>query len=222
MLGYVRALWAAFERLMPWRRAVVLGFAEQATNVLLPAGGVGGPALGAMVMRRAGGPADFAAERHAVLFLATTAVSFGGLILAGTLLAVGLLPGEESLPATILPAAGAAAVLTAVLLYSRRPPPSPPQTGSVWQAMWRGRVFVRRGAGATVELIRHGDRFLLVGAISYYAFDIAALGASFEAFGGGGPPLGVFVLAYTLGHAGALLPTPGGIGGTEGGLIGVF
>jgi uncharacterized membrane protein YbhN (UPF0104 family) len=30
------------------------------------------------------------------------------------------------------------------------------------------------------------------------------------------------VLAYTLGHAGAFLPTPGGVGGVEGGLIGMF
>ena len=30
------------------------------------------------------------------------------------------------------------------------------------------------------------------------------------------------MLAYTIGHAGALLPTPGGVGGTEGGLIGMF
>ena len=30
------------------------------------------------------------------------------------------------------------------------------------------------------------------------------------------------MLAYTLGHAGAWLPTPGGVGGTEGGLIGMF
>jgi uncharacterized membrane protein YbhN (UPF0104 family) len=34
--------------------------------------------------------------------------------------------------------------------------------------------------------------------------------------------VGVFLLAYTLGHAGAWLPTPGGVGGTEGGLIGMF
>ena len=30
------------------------------------------------------------------------------------------------------------------------------------------------------------------------------------------------MLAYTVGHAGALLPTPGGVGGTDGGLIGMF
>ena len=58
--------------------------------------------------------------------------------------------------------------------------------------------------------------------MGYYAFDVASLGCSFQAFGGDAPPLGVFVLAYTLGHAGALLPTPGGVGGTEGGLIGMF
>lgn len=54
------------------------------------------------------------------------------------------------------------------------------------------------------------------------AFAIAAVGAAFEAFGGGGPPIGTFVLAYTLGQVGALIPTPGGLGGTEGGLIGMF
>jgi uncharacterized membrane protein YbhN (UPF0104 family) len=63
---------------------------------------------------------------------------------------------------------------------------------------------------------------MIAGAVSYYAFDVACLACSFQAFGGGGPPLGIFVLAYTLGHAGALLPTPGGVGGTEGGLIGMF
>ena len=39
MLGFVRALWAAFDRMLPWRRALVLGLAEQGANVLLPAGG---------------------------------------------------------------------------------------------------------------------------------------------------------------------------------------
>ena len=57
MFGFVRALWAAFDRVIPWRRAVVLGFAEQGANVLLPAGGAGGPALGVVIMRRAGVPA---------------------------------------------------------------------------------------------------------------------------------------------------------------------
>jgi uncharacterized membrane protein YbhN (UPF0104 family) len=222
MFGFVAALWSAFDRLVPWRRAVVLGFAEQAANVLLPAGGVGGPALGALVMRRAGVPPYFAAERHAVLFLSTSCVSFVALALAGVLLAAGVLPGDVSLAASLIPAVVAALALAGAVLfaYSQRPPHS--VRGRWGEAMWKVRRFVHNGARATLKLLRQGDRMLIVGAVSYYAFDVGALGASFEAFGGGAPPIGVFVLAYTLGHAGALLPTPGGLGGTEGGLIGMF
>src|SRR3954471_7605082 len=101
MFGFVRALWAAFDRLVPWRQAVVLGFAEQAANVLVPAGGLGGPALGALVMRRAGFPAKLATERHAVLFLATSAVSFVALALAGVLVATDVLGSDEPLALTL-------------------------------------------------------------------------------------------------------------------------
>jgi uncharacterized membrane protein YbhN (UPF0104 family) len=222
MFGFVRALWAAFDRLVPWRHAVILGFAEQAANVLLPAGGIGGPALGALVMRRAGVPPWFAAERHAVLFLSTSAVSFVALALAGFGLALGVLPGDVSLAASLIPAVVAVLVLAGAVLfaYSETPPMS--VRGRFRSRLWSVRSFVRDGTRATVELLHHGDRLLIGGAITYYAADVAALGASFQAFGGGAPPVGVFVLAYTLGHAGALIPTPGGIGGTEGGLIGVF
>jgi uncharacterized membrane protein YbhN (UPF0104 family) len=222
MFGFVRALWAAFDRLVPWRRAVVLGFAEQGANVLLPAGGLGGPALGALLMRRAGVPGRFAVERHAVLFLSTSCVGLVALVLAGALVSAGVLPGDVPLAASSLPAAGASAVLIAAVAFAYRPPPPAPGRGRILPALWRVRRFVHDGARATVDLLRHGDRLLIAGAVSYYAFDVAALAASFQAFGGGAPPLGVFVLAYTLGHAGALLPTPGGLGGTEGGLIGMF
>jgi uncharacterized protein (TIRG00374 family) len=56
------------------------------------------------------------------------------------------------------------------------------------------------------------------------AFDIAALGACFQAFGHS-PALGVLVVAYLIGQLGGLIPVPGGIGGIggiEGGLIGTF
>jgi len=46
------------------------------------------------------------------------------------------------------------------------------------------------------------------GCMGYLAFDIAAVGATFQACGGGGQPLGAFVLGYTLGQAGSLIPTP--------------
>jgi uncharacterized membrane protein YbhN (UPF0104 family) len=222
MLGFVRALWAAFDRIIPWRRALVLGLAEQGANVLLPAGGAGGPAFGAFVMRRVGVPPAIADKRHAALFLTTSAVGFFALVLAGTGEAVGLLPGDVSLVASALPAAGAAALIVLAIVYARLPPAARPARGRLRTTIWRLRTFLHDSVATTVELLRHGDRLLVLGAISYYAFDVASLGCTFQAFGGGAPPVGVFILAYTLGHAGALLPTPGGVGGTEGGLIGMF
>jgi uncharacterized membrane protein YbhN (UPF0104 family) len=44
----------------------------------------------------------------------------------------------------------------------------------------------------------------------------------FAAFGGGAPSLGIFVLAYAVGQLGGLVPLPGGVGGTDGGLIAAF
>src|SRR4051812_20749168 len=118
MLGFVRALWAAFDRVVPWRRALVLGFAEQGANVLLPAGGAGGPALGTFVMRRAGVPGDLAAQRHAALFLATSAVSFFALVLAGACVGAGLLPGEAGPAGTLLPAAAGAVAIALALAFA--------------------------------------------------------------------------------------------------------
>jgi uncharacterized membrane protein YbhN (UPF0104 family) len=223
MLGFVRTLWAAFDRVLPWRRALVLGLAEQGANVLLPAGGAGGPALGAYVMTRIGVPADLAASRHAALFLSTSVVGFAAIVFAGLGLAIGVLPGDESLPKVLLPAAGGALLLTLLFVYARLPcAPAESDGGRVRHALWRLRRFAHDGVSTTLELLRHGDRWLIFGAVAYYAFDVASLGAAFQAFGGGAPPVAELVLAYTIGHAGALLPTPGGVGGTEGGLIGMM
>ncbi|MEA2425404.1 MAG: putative heme transporter [Thermoleophilaceae bacterium] len=218
MFGFATALWAVFGRVMPWRRAVVLGFAEQGANVLMPAGGLGGPALGVMVMRRAGVPAGLAVRRHAVHFLSTSAVGFGAVAVAGLLLSAGLLPRDVSLAAVLAPALAALAVIAAAVLLALRAGRSSGGSGSLARAV----RFVRDGAESTLETLIRGDRLLVVGAVAYYALDVAALGAAFQGVGGGAPPIGVFVLAYTIGHAGALLPTPGGLGGTEGGLIGAF
>src|SRR3954464_3395612 len=95
MMGFVRRRWSAVDRVMRFRRAVVLGFAEQGANVLLPAGGAGGPAFGALVMRRLGVPGRLADQRHAALFLATSAVTFVAIVLAGTLTAIGVLPSDD-------------------------------------------------------------------------------------------------------------------------------
>jgi uncharacterized protein (TIRG00374 family) len=110
----------------------------------------------------------------------------------------------------------------AVLVARLRAPREPTDGGKMARSLWRVRLFVHDGLRTTLLVLRRGDRLLIFGAVSYYAFDVASLAACFQAFGGGEPPLGEFILAYTIGHAGALLPTPGGVGGTEGGLIGMM
>ena len=61
----------------------------------------------------------------------------------------------------------------------------------------------------------------LLGAVLFWAFQIAVLWAAFHAFGDA-PPLAVLVQAFFVGMLGNLLPMPGGVGGVEGGMIGAF
>ena len=63
---------------------------------------------------------------------------------------------------------------------------------------------------------------MIAGALGYMLFDVAMLGACFEAFGRDAPPGGVLLMAYLIGQLGGLIPIPGGIGGVDGGLIGTL
>ena len=145
------------------------------------------------------------------------------MVVFGTLTSIGVLSnGGAPLLLTLLPAVGAAIAIALALVFALGDTPPEPHGGKLRTAFGRAHRFVHSGARTSVELLRHGDPLLIFGATTYFAFDVAALACAFEAFGGGGPPIGAFVLAYTLGHAGAFLPTPGGVGGVEGGLIGMF
>jgi uncharacterized protein (TIRG00374 family) len=68
--------------------------------------------------------------------------------------------------------------------------------------------------------LRSGDPALL-GALFFWAGQIAVLWAAFRAFGET-PPLAVLVMCFFLGMLGNLLPMPGGVGGVDGGMIGAF
>ncbi len=87
--------------------------------------------------------------------------------------------------------------------------------------MWSGLDAVADGVDQAKALLRHHSFGVVVGSLAYMAFDIAALGAAFAATSSV-PTFGTLVLAYLIGQLGNLIPLPGGIGGTEGALIGVF
>jgi uncharacterized membrane protein YbhN (UPF0104 family) len=71
-------------------------------------------------------------------------------------------------------------------------------------------------------ILRRLDPRALGGSFGYYAFDNAVLWATFMAISGTTPALAVIVMAYLLGQMGGLLPLPGGLGGVDGGLIGML
>ena len=76
------------------------------------------------------------------------------------------------------------------------------------------------GVRDALEHLRSRDPALL-GAVLFWAFQIAVLWAAFHAFGDA-PPIAVLVQAFFVGMLGNLLPMPGGVGGVEGGMIGAF
>ena len=111
-------------------------------------------------------------------------------------------------------------MLFAVMLLPRLPEPAADApTGRARRAAWSAHVYLRDGVASSAELLRSRDWLVIGGSIGYYAFDVAALAAAFHAVGAGSLPIGLLVLAYTLGHGGALVPLPGS---AEGGLIGML
>jgi len=211
-----------FCRQLAWRLSSEVALAEQAANVLLPTGGAGGLALGAWALQRGGMPTRHIARRSVALFVITSAVNFAAAIVAGTALATGLLPGSAALPLTAGPAALAAGVIAGVLLLPRLLTPGRrTQVRPVRRALAASAAALRDGIGDAVALVDRRRPLVIAGAIGYMAFDVATLAAAFAAIGGA-PPLGGLVLAYTLGQLGGLIPVPGGVGGTDGALIGAL
>jgi len=214
------AFHGVYDRRTSPRASTSMSLAMQGLNIVLPSGGAGGLAVGAVLLDRAGVPRSFAASRTIALFLVTSLVSFVAVVIAGFGVATGALSGESSLALTLLPAAIALALVAAVFALARmsgRATGAP--TGRFGAALASTRKYLREGLGASAELLRSGDRLVIAGAIGYFAFDVAAMAAAFHAVGSAGLPIGLLVLAYTLGHGGAIVPMPGS---AEGGLIGMF
>jgi putative heme transporter len=217
---FALAFHGVYDRRPGPRASTSISLAAQGMNIVLPSGGAGGLAIGAVLLDRAGVPRSFAASRTVALFLITSLVSFVAVVVAGFGVAADALPGDAPLTLTLLPAVLALLIVIAVFALPRsggaveRVP-----AGRFAAALAQARDYLREGVGASAELLRSGDRLVIAGAIGYFVFDVAAMAAAFQAVGSAGLPIGLLVLAYTLGHGGALIPIPGS---AEGGLIGMF
>jgi uncharacterized membrane protein YbhN (UPF0104 family) len=226
-LCYVVVFRAVFCPKMSWRLSYQIGMAEQGANSVLSVSGAGGLALGAWALRRGGMSVDFIGRRTVAFFFLTSLANVAGVILFAALYLAGVLSHDRSDALTYGFGVGALVatllVLALPLLLGRRgpPPPTPEDAGRFAKAMSFIRTSLVQGIRDAVTLLRQRSVGVLVGSIGTMAFDIAVLGVCFKAFGYS-PSFGVLVLGYLIGQLGGNIPLPGGIGGVDLGLIGVF
>jgi uncharacterized membrane protein YbhN (UPF0104 family) len=194
------------------RASVEITLAGHAATRLLASAGAGGVLLTAWAMRRAGMDRPTVAARMTTFLVLLYSVYMGALVVGGTGLALGLLPGGGSLAITAVPAVFGAAVI-AVALAAQRIRPGDGRVRRVLAPLATGVRDARR-------LVRSGNAGLL-GALMWWAFDVAVLWACFEAFGAP-PAIGILVVAYFVGTLANTLPLPGGVGGVEGGMVGAL
>ena len=222
-LAFVAAFRGVFSQRLSWRFSYEVAMAEQAANVLLPTGGAGGLALGAWALRRIGMPAERIGRRTVAFFLITSSVNFLAVIVAGFGLGTGLLSGQVAVLTALVPALLAATALVALALSPRFLERSfADEPGRFRTALAKGRGYLADGVRDAIALFASGRPSIVGGAVGYMALDVLALAAMFAALGGGAPALGGFVFAYAIGQLGGLVPLPGGVGGTDGGLIAAF
>ncbi len=227
--GYLLVFRDTFCSQMSWGLSYEIAMSELAANSLLPTGGAGGLALGVWALREAGMPTAHIARRTVAFFVVTSAANFFALILVGIAVFLGVLAGRGSVVLSLVPA-----VITAfgALLAGLSPRllralgkgnngAADSLGGRVRQTLQAWLVAAADGVDQAIALLRSHSFGVIVGSFSYMAFDIAALGFGFAAVGHV-PALGTLVLGYLIGQLGNLVPLPGGIGGTEGALVGVF
>jgi uncharacterized membrane protein YbhN (UPF0104 family) len=201
------------------RASTEITLAGHAATRLFASGGAGGVALTAWALRRSGMDRADVAARMTTFLVLLYAVYMAALVLGGVGLFAGVLPGTAPVALTLVPAAFGAAVIAAALAL--------PRLSDVLEtARRRGRRIGRiapaaRGVGDGVrDAVRMARRLDsgLVGALLWWAGDVAVLWACFEAFGEA-PALAVVVMAYFVGMLANTLPLPGGLGGVDGGMV---
>jgi uncharacterized protein (TIRG00374 family) len=231
--GYIalfRAVFVRKESRIDWRESYEITMSGLAATRLFAAAGAGGIALTAWALRRAGLEARTVAERMVAFMALLYGVYMASLVIDGLGLYLGVLNGSAPFAITVVPAIFGGAVIALFLAVSLLPGDLERFVARVTNDQHRVGRFARRlaavpasaGAGvrSAIGLVRARDPFLL-GAVGWWAFDIAVLWASFHAFGSA-PPTAVIVMSYFVGMVGNTLPLPGGIGGVDGGMIGAF
>jgi len=230
--GYValfRTVFSCHGVRIGWKASYQITMAGVVATKLFAAAGAGGVALTVWALRASGLSARSVARRVLALEFFLYGVYAGTLVVVGVGLRSGLFAGRAPWTLTVAPAVLGAAVIV-VLLSVRALPNDFERRMKPLAGARRGRRLLARLASApwavhealdiAFSLIKERKPWL-IGAIAYWGFDIATLWACFHAFGLP-PPVAVIVMAYFVGALANALPLPGGLGGVEAGMIGVF
>jgi uncharacterized membrane protein YbhN (UPF0104 family) len=228
--GYMvlfRTVCARGETAVGWRDSCRITLAGLAATRLFAAAGIGGIVLTGWALRALGLGSATVVRRLTALLVCLYSVYAATVVLVGAGLSAGLLPGPAPAGLTTVPAVAAAAALALAVLLARVPHAVEPRLRRLAQRSGRrGRLsgqaaqlpsLLADGARDAVSLLR-ARRPGLLGAVAWWAFDIATLWACLRAFGGE-PEIAPVVMAYFTGMLANLLPLPGGVGGVEGGMI---
>src|SRR3954447_8860138 len=213
-----------------WRVTYEITMAVLAATRLFAAAGAGGIALTAWALRRSGMEPRLVACRLVAFNVILYTVYGASMLIDGLGLGIGLFPGGGSFAITFIPAIAAALLFSAAAGIAALPGDAERRMGRWAAGGGRMSHFLARastipalvgtGVRTASDVIRAKDPGVL-GALAWWGFDISVLWAMFHAFGEP-PPFTVIWMAYFVGTLGNLLPVPGGIGGVEGGMIGVF
>jgi putative heme transporter len=231
--GYIvlfRAVFSCEGTRIGWKASYEITMAGVVATKLFAAAGAGGIALTAWALRAAGLPGRTVARRMAGFEIILYSVFMLALVIVGLGLGTGVMGTQASWSVSYLPAAFGAVVIVLALAAGLLPARfeqvvarGSAQRGRLGRLVARLApvpAAVRDGVAIARELIREGNPGLL-GALAYWAFDIATLWAAFRAFGAA-PPLPAVIMGYYVGQLANAIPLPGGIGGVEGGMIGCF
>jgi uncharacterized protein (TIRG00374 family) len=218
---------------LEWRESYEITMAGLAATRIFSAGGAGGIALTYWALRKAGMERRESACRMVAFLVLLYAVYMLALIVFGVLLRTGVLSGDAPLSVTIVPAGLAGAVIVIFLLMTLLPDDFERRISNFTGGYRRRRLAARlatvpatvaRGTRTAMTFVREPARggLAVLGAIGFWAANIAILWASFHGFGVE-VPLGVVVQGFFVGMVANLFPlAPGGVGAVDAGMIGAF
>lgn len=214
------------------RESYQITMAGLAATRLFSAGGAGGILLTYWALRKAGMERRRSVCRMIAFLVLLYSFYLLALVVFGVLLRAGVLPGDNPVSVTIVPAALAAVVIGIVLALALVPEDlerriekmTSSRFGRIARRLATAPATFAEGTRTALAFIRDPSQggLAVAGAIGFWGANIGILWASFEAFGIT-VPFGVLVMGFFVGMAANLFPfAPGGVGAVDAGMIGAF